>query len=37
VIEAWSKLEEITTQVLNDEEKMLFTALAHKIAASLEA
>ncbi|MDP4096409.1 MarR family transcriptional regulator [Paenibacillus sp. P96] len=37
VIEAWSKLEEITTQVLNDEEKMQFVALAQKIAASLEA
>ncbi|MDF2652690.1 MAG: MarR family transcriptional regulator [Paenibacillus sp.] len=36
VIQAWSKLEEITTKVLNDEEKIQFVALAQKIAASLE-
>lgn len=36
VIQAWSKLEEITTIVLNDEEKIQFLALAQKIAASLE-
>ncbi|MGO4370951.1 MarR family winged helix-turn-helix transcriptional regulator, partial [Paenibacillus sp. MCAF20] len=37
VIQAWSKLDEITTKVLNDEEKIQFVALAKKIAVSLEA
>lgn len=36
VIQAWSKVEEITTKVLNEEEKIQFVALAKKIAGSLE-
>ncbi|WP_246096463.1 MarR family winged helix-turn-helix transcriptional regulator [Paenibacillus sinopodophylli] len=37
VTQAWSKLEEMTTKALNDEEKKQFIALAQKIAASLES
>lgn len=36
VTQAWSKVEEITTEHLNDEEKVQFVALAKKIAATLE-
>ncbi|WP_228469663.1 MarR family winged helix-turn-helix transcriptional regulator [Paenibacillus sp. JNUCC31] len=36
VNQAWSKLEEITTEHLNDEEKVQFVALAKKIAVTLE-
>jgi Transcriptional regulators len=36
VTQAWSKVEEITTEHLNDEEKARFVALAKKIAATLE-
>ncbi|WP_445669509.1 MarR family winged helix-turn-helix transcriptional regulator [Paenibacillus sp. FSL R10-2736] len=36
VDQAWRKLEEITTEHLNDEEKVQFVALAKKIAANLE-
>ncbi|MFB9331122.1 MarR family winged helix-turn-helix transcriptional regulator [Paenibacillus aurantiacus] len=36
VTQAWSKLEEITTEHLHDEEKAQFAALAKKIAATLE-
>lgn len=36
VMAAWSKLEEMTTKDLNEEEKEQFAELARKIAASLE-
>ncbi len=36
VTQAWCKVEEITTENLNDEEKVQFVALAKKIAATLE-
>ncbi|CAI6062262.1 MarR family winged helix-turn-helix transcriptional regulator [Cohnella sp. JJ-181] len=36
VNQAWSKMEEITIENLNDEEKALFVALAKKITAVLE-
>lgn len=36
VNQVWSKMEEITTEQLNDEEKVQFAALAKKIAATLE-
>ncbi|MDI4643722.1 MarR family winged helix-turn-helix transcriptional regulator [Cohnella hashimotonis] len=37
VNEAWSKMEEITIENLNDEEKAQFVALAKKITAVLES